>query len=71
MYTTIPQDTMPQGTGPMPPNQQPRVCAGHDHSDRNIVFAIGVVLLVFGPAVTGYHQASMIGLALIVFCSLI
>jgi len=47
------------------------VCAGRDHSDRNIVFAIGVVLLVFGPAITGYHQASMIGLALIVFCSLI
>jgi hypothetical protein len=47
------------------------MCAGHYHSDRNIVFAIGVVLLVFGPAVTGYHQASMVGLALIVFCSLI
>jgi hypothetical protein len=71
MYKTIPQDTVPQGTGPMPPNQQPPVCASHYHSDRNIVFAIGVVLLVFGPAVTGYHQASMIGLALIVFCSLI
>jgi hypothetical protein len=55
----------------MPPNPQPPVCAGRDHSDRNIVFAIGVVLLVFGPAITGYHQASMIGLALIVFCSLI
>jgi hypothetical protein len=71
MYTTIPQDHVPQGTGPMPPNPQPPVCAGRDHSDRNIVFAIGVVLLVFGPAITGYHQASMIGLALIVFCSLI
>jgi hypothetical protein len=71
MYKTIPQDTVPQGPGPMPPNQQLPVCAGHYHSDRNIVFAIGVVLLVFGPAVTGYHQASMIGLALIVFCSLI
>jgi hypothetical protein len=55
----------------MPPNQQAQVCVGRDHSDRNIVFAIGVVLLVFGPAITGYHQASMIGLALIVFCSLI
>jgi hypothetical protein len=71
MYKTIPQDTVPQGTGPMPANQQPPVCAGHHHPDRNIVFAIGVVLLVFGPAITGYHQASMIGLALIVFCSLI
>jgi hypothetical protein len=71
MYTAIPQDRVPQGSGPMPSIQQPPVCAGQDHSDRNIVFAIGVVLLVFGPAVTGYHQASMIGLALIVFCSLI
>jgi hypothetical protein len=71
MYKAIPQDPVPQGTGPMPPNQQPPVCAGHHHSDRNIVFAIGVVLMVFGPAITGYHQASIIGLALIVFCSLI
>ena len=71
MYKPIPQDAVPQGTGPLPPNQQPPVCPSHDRSDRNIAFAIGVVLLVFGPAVTGYHQASMIGLALIVFCSLI
>jgi hypothetical protein len=71
MYKAILQDTVPPGSGPMPPNQQPPECAGHHHSDRNIVFAIGVVLLVFGPAITGYHQASMIGLALIVFCSLI
>jgi hypothetical protein len=71
MYKTIPQDAVPQETGPMPPNQQPPVCARHYHSDRNIVFAIGVVLLVFGPAITGCHQASMIGLALIVFCNLI
>jgi hypothetical protein len=71
MYTAIPQDRVPQGTGPMPPNQPPPVCVSHSHSDRNIVFAAGVVLLVFGPAITGYHQASMIGLALIVFCSLI
>jgi hypothetical protein len=47
------------------------VCPGHYHSDRNIAFAIGVVLRVFGPAVTGYHQASTIGLAPIVFFSLI
>ncbi|HEY6848443.1 MAG TPA: hypothetical protein VI320_19880 [Terracidiphilus sp.] len=71
MYKTIPQDTVPQETGPVPPNQQPPVGARHYHSDRNIVFAIGVVLLVFGPAITGCHQASMIGLALIVFCNLI
>jgi hypothetical protein len=66
MYKTI-----PQGNEPMPPNQPRPMCAGRDHSDRNIVFAVGVVLLVFGRAITGYHQASMIGLALIVFCSLI
>jgi hypothetical protein len=54
----------------MPPNQQTPVYAGHCHSDRQIVFAIGVVLLVFGPAITGYHQASTIGLALIVLLQL-
>jgi hypothetical protein len=41
------------------------------HSDKQIAFAAGVVLLVFGPAITGYHQASIIGLAIIVLCSLI
>jgi hypothetical protein len=74
MNNTIPPNTTPQGTGPMPPNQQPRMYPWHDrhnHSDRNIVFAIGVVLLMFGPAITGYHQATMLGLAMIVFCSLI
>jgi hypothetical protein len=71
MGKTILQDRVPPGTGPIPPHQQPPVCAGYDHSDRSIVFAIGVVLLVFGPAITGYHEASTIGLALIVFCSLI
>lgn len=71
MENTTHQNTIPQGTVPMPPNQHPGRCAGRSYSDRNIVFATGVVLLVFGPAITGYHQASMIGLALIVFCSLI
>ena len=64
-------NTMPQGTGLMPPDQQEPAYIGDCHSDRQIVFAIGVILLVFGPAITGYHQASMIGLALIVLCSLI
>jgi hypothetical protein len=41
------------------------------HSDQQIVFALGVVLLIFGPAITGYHQASLVGLALIVFCSMV
>ena len=64
-------NTMSQGTGSIAPYQQPQVYTNDCHSDKQIVFAIGVVLLVFGPAITGYHQASMIGLALIVFCSLI
>jgi hypothetical protein len=71
MYKTIAQDTWALGIGPMPPNQQSPARACHSHSDWKVVFAIGVVLLVFGPAVTGYHQASMVGLALVVFCSLI
>jgi hypothetical protein len=71
MDNRVSQNTMPRGTGPISPNEQPPVYAGRCHSERKIVFAIGVVLLVFGQAITGYHQASMIGLALIVFCGLI
>ena len=54
---------------PIPPTQ--------DHSwfeDRcsgsNGVFALGVVLLCFGAAITGRHETTMIGLALTVFSSL-
>ncbi len=39
-------------------------------SGSNGVFALGVVLLCFGAAITGRHETTMIGLALIVFSSL-
>ncbi len=62
---------MPHGSSPTPPHQPAVVYRGECHSDKQIAFAVGVVLLVFGPAITGYHQASTIGLALIVLCSLL
>lgn len=65
------ENTMPQGTQPQPPFQHPPAGADDCHSDQQIVFALGVVLLIFGPAITGYHQASLVGLALIVFCSMV
>ena len=34
------------------------------------VFALGVVLLVCGGAITGHHEVTMIGLGLIIFSSL-
>lgn len=39
-------------------------------SRSNFVFALGVVLLCFGQAITGRHEATMIGLGLIVFTSI-
>jgi hypothetical protein len=44
---------------------QPVTCA--DHSDSHIVMGLGVVLLCFGAAITGQHEVTMIGLAMIVF----
>jgi hypothetical protein len=39
-------------------------------SGSNSLFTLGVVLLCFGAAITGRHETTMIGLALIVFTSL-
>jgi len=39
--------------------------------ERDMVYAAGVVLLLFGTALTGHHQASIVGLALIVLCNLL
>ena len=54
---------------PIPQNQaQPwmeRRCSG-----SNGLFALGVVLLICGAAITGHHEATMIGLGLILFSSL-
>jgi hypothetical protein len=46
---------------------QPVSCA--DRSDSHIVMGLGVVLLCFGAAITGRHEVTMIGLAMIVFSS--
>lgn len=37
------------------------------HSDSDFILGLGVVLLVFGAAITHNHQVPLIGLALIVF----
>ena len=37
------------------------------HSDSHVVMGLGVVLLCFGAAITGHHEVTMIGLAMIVF----
>ena len=39
-------------------------------SDSHLLFALGVVLLVCGAAITGHHEVTMIGLGLIIFSSL-
>jgi len=39
-------------------------------SDSHLLFALGVVLLICGGAVTGHHEVTMIGLGLIIFSSL-
>jgi hypothetical protein len=40
-------------------------------SDSHFLMALGVVLLVCGGAITGHREVTMIGLALIIFSSLI
>ncbi len=55
----------------MPVNQQPLVEQDLCQPERNIIYAVGVILLLFGTAITGHHQASIVGLALIVFCNLL
>jgi hypothetical protein len=39
------------------------------HSDSHFVLGLGVVLMCFGAAITGRHEVTMIGLAMIVFSS--
>jgi hypothetical protein len=56
---------------PQVPNQYPgqpaqeQACAYQ--SDSHLVMGLGVVLLCFGGAITGHHEVSLIGLAMIVF----
>jgi len=49
---------------PVPPWIEYRCCSG-----SNLLFGLGVALLVCGAAITGRHEATMIGLGLIIFSS--
>lgn len=69
-YTTS-QNTMPQGSASGKSTPRQSLCNIQDTSDRNIVFAVGVVILMFGQAISGCHQAPIVGLAMIMLCSLI
>jgi hypothetical protein len=54
-----------------PRSPMPAVYPGRRGSTSDILFGLGVVLLVFGSAITGDHHWNVIGLALIVFSSLV
>ncbi|MGA7352329.1 MAG: hypothetical protein WBX06_14295, partial [Acidobacteriaceae bacterium] len=53
-----------------PSNQLQAAIEKECDSDSHLVFALGVVLLVCGGAITGHHEVTMIGLGLIIFSSL-
>jgi len=59
-----PQPQSPQWSGPPAPWAEYR-----RYSGSNVLFGLGVVLLVCGAAITGRHEATMIGLGLIIFSS--
>lgn len=42
---------------------------GYHRPDSHFVMGLGVVLMCFGAAITGRHEVTMIGLAMIVFSS--
>jgi hypothetical protein len=52
------------------PTRQDRFWMERRCSGSNLLMALGVVLLCFGAAITGHHEATMIGLGLIVFSSI-
>jgi hypothetical protein len=56
---------------PVTNSQAAPAFAGRHESTSGILFAVGVVLLICGGAITGNHHWNMIGLALIVFGSLV
>ncbi len=64
-------NTQPPVAESIPTNQQPTMGQDICHPERDVVYAVGVVLLLFGTAITGHHQASLVGLAMIVICNLI
>jgi hypothetical protein len=55
---------IPNPTPPVQPWIGYRRCSG-----SNLLFGLGVALLVCGAAITGRHEATMIGLGLIIFSS--
>jgi hypothetical protein len=57
--------------GTIPGNAAQTARACEPDSDSQFLMALGVVLLVCGGAITGHHEVTMIGLALIIFSSLI
>lgn len=56
----VPQQQNPTGAQPWPA----RRCSG-----SGVLLGLGVALLVCGAAITGRHEATMIGLGLIIFSS--
>lgn len=54
----------------VPSNQVQAAIERECDSDSHLLFALGVVLLVCGGAITGHHEVTMIGLGLIIFSSL-
>jgi hypothetical protein len=52
------------------PNPQTQPWVEHRCSGSNFLFALGVVVLICGAAITGRHEATMAGLGLIIFSSL-
>ncbi len=67
----IMNNTLPPESQSMRPDQQRFMEQDLCDPDRKIIYALGVVMLIFGTAITGHHQASIVGLALIVLCNLI
>jgi len=68
MNNTFPNATPALNTAP--PNQVQAANERECDSDSHLLFALGVVLLVCGGAITGHHEVTMIGLGLIIFSSL-
>lgn len=54
----------------IPGNQMPAAIERECDSDSHLLFALGVVLLVCGGAITGHHEVTMVGLGLIIFSSM-
>jgi len=52
------------------PTTQAQPLQEHHSYGSNGLFALGVVLLVCGAAITGRHEATMIGLGMIIFSSI-